>query len=164
MHQVINCFVHSRSAFWVNKPFIYFVKPYLAMYFKYQSICFHTPTLFSPPPTRAVGTQTAHCWILLTDILIPPNSSAPLLLRSCGNTSWAFRGPELRLPPCRPWAFPGADNLSCALLLLLLLISADATALQVARILPLRPSLLLCDHVGSGEWWMLGKHEPPVAV
>lgn len=72
MHKVINCFVHSRTAFWVNKPFIYFVKPYLAMYFKYQSICFHTPTLFSPLPTRATGTQTPHCWILLAGILIPP--------------------------------------------------------------------------------------------
>lgn len=78
----------------------------------------------------------------------------PLLLYSCCSlllltlsTFLAFWGPGLPVAPPTPRclsAFPGADNLFPVLLLLLLFISADATVLQVAWILPLRPSLLLC--------------------
>lgn len=150
MRKLMNCFVHCRTTFWVNKPFIYFVKSFLAMYFRYQSICFHSSTLFSPLSIQAVGTQTAHCWILLAGILIPsdlicsPFTPFLLLAAAAANTSLAFRGPGLPVTPLPHWAFPGADNLFSVLLLPLLLILADATALQVARILPLRPSLLLC--------------------
>lgn len=149
--QISELFGHSRTTFLVNKPFIHFVKPYSAMYFRYQSICVHSSALFSPLSTQAVGTQTADCWILLAGILTPSDlicsPLTPFLLlaaAAAANTSSAFRGLGFPVTPGRLWAFPGADNLFSVLLLLLLLILADATALQVARILPLRPSLLLC--------------------